>query len=118
MLNDCNSTITSVKKMQKEKKYVIDKEKIASNEKLSQLAMGLPIHAILFEKYRIKNLHEILRNMVHQDVAYHIQAIENLSPILTLLQNLENNMKQEEARENISLGEVDTNSVNDNPLGI
>ena len=99
-----------MRKLQKDKKYVVDKEVVANNEKLHQLSVGLPIHAELFEKYRLKKLHEVLYSVVHQDISYHIQAIENLSPVLTLLKNLEKNIESEDLKEKLP--------VPTDPLGI
>ena len=105
----------NVKKIQKDKKYIIDKEKIANNEKLNQLSIGLPIHT----EYRLKNLYKILKNIVYQDVSYHIQAIENLSPVLSLLQKFEQNMEQEELNEQSGQNELQNqNQVHIDPVGI
>ena len=86
---------------------------------MNQLSIGLPIHTELFEKYRLKNLYKILKNIVYQDVSYHIQAIENLSPVLSLLQKFEQNMEQEELNEQSGQNELQNqNQVHIDPVGI
>jgi hypothetical protein len=45
----------------------------------------LPVHARLFEKHRLKYLKGVLKNLVYSELKYHCRVIEDLTPLLALL---------------------------------
>ena len=46
------------------------------------------VSAFLFEKHRISSLKTLLINLVHTELQYHVNAIENLSPLLESLHQI------------------------------
>ena len=46
----------------------------------------LPTHARFFEKYRLKYLKGLLKTLVYSEIKYHCRVIEDLSPLLSLLE--------------------------------
>ncbi len=63
-----------------------DKEAMIMSDKLSILSASLPLHSSLFEKHRLDIIYKLIHNIVHTEISYHIRAIEELSPILALLE--------------------------------
>jgi len=61
------------------------KESLIIGDKLELLGTTLPVHGELFEKHRVKSMNKLLTTMVHTELAYHIRAIEELSPVFEML---------------------------------
>jgi hypothetical protein len=49
----------------------------------------LPFHSHLFEKHRVKYMKTTLQNLILNEIAYHCNVVEKLTPLLESLSSIE-----------------------------
>ena len=55
----------------------------------------IPLHTKLFEKYRLKSMTKLMKNIVYCQLRYHCKVIEELSPVLESLYKIDHDNNKE-----------------------
>lgn len=67
-------------------------------QRIEHTATILPCHSRLFERHRIKYMKTLLQNMIMNEISYHCQVVEKLTPLLESLSNIEDIAIMEESK--------------------
>ena len=58
-------------------------------ERVQQAENALPVHTELFEKFRTQHMKKLVENLLLAELQYHCKAVEELSPMLKKLRNID-----------------------------